>query len=119
MNDKFQTLYCDTDILLIDKDTFTVERCKELMGQKLAKNLQQQIPNTHQRMVFKLFYDCSIGGLDLKVYQGQWTFPPEGMDCQILKIGSQGWQKGKLRIKASLTFSGKDSGQKNLSGGIW
>lgn len=57
-------------------------------------------------MVFKLLYDCSsIGELNLKVDRGQWTFPPEGMDCQILKIGSQGWQKGKVRIKASLTFS--------------
>jgi len=105
MNDNFQMLDCDTDILLIEKDTFTVERFKELMGQKLAKNLQEKIPPTHQRMVFKLLYDCSIGELNLKVDRGQWTFPPEGMDCQILKIGPQGWQKGKVRIKASLTFS--------------
>ena len=105
MNVNFKTLDCDTDILLIEKDTFTVQRFKELMGQKLAKNLQEQIPITQQRMVFKLLYDCSIGGLDLKVNKGQWIFPPEGMDCQILKIGSQGWQKGKLRVKASLTFS--------------
>ena len=105
MNDDFQMLDCDTDILLMEKDTFTVERFKELMGQKLAKNLQEKIPTTQQRMVFKLLYDCSIGELNLKVDRGQWTFPPEGMDCQILKIGSQGWQKGKVRIKASLTFS--------------
>jgi hypothetical protein len=105
MNDNFQILDCDTDILLIEKDTFTVERFKELMGQKLAKNLQEKIPDTQERMVFKLLYDCSIGELNLKVDRGQWTFPPEGMDCQVLKIGSQGWQKGKVRIKAYLTFS--------------
>ncbi len=40
MNDNFQILDGDTDILLIEKDTLTVERFKELMGQKLAKNLQ-------------------------------------------------------------------------------
>ena len=106
MNVNFKTLDCDTDILLIEKDTFTVQRFQELMGKKLSKNLQEQtIPDQGSLMFYKLFYDCSIGGLDLKVNKGQWIFPPEGMDCQILKTGSQGWQKGKLRIKASLTFS--------------
>ena len=28
----------------------------------------------------------------------------EGKDCEILRIGSNGWQKGKLRIKVSLEF---------------
>lgn len=26
------------------------------------------------------------------------------MDCEILKAGSQGWQKGKIRIKVTLEF---------------
>ncbi|MEG4466157.1 KGK domain-containing protein [Microcoleus sp. AT9_B5] len=102
MKAKFQDLECDTDILMIDKDTFTVERFKELMRQKLAKNLEEKIPNTGQLMVYKSLFDCSIGGLTLQVDKGQWIFPPEGMACQLLKIGSPSWQKGKLRIKASL-----------------
>ncbi|MCC3409496.1 MULTISPECIES: KGK domain-containing protein [unclassified Microcoleus] len=106
MNAKFQDLECDTDILLIEKDTFTVERFKDLMRQKLAKNLNEIIPNSREvRMFFKLFYDCSIGELDLKVDKGQWIFPPAGMTCQLLKIGSQAWQKGKLRVKAYLKFN--------------
>lgn len=28
----------------------------------------------------------------------------EGKDCEILKIGSKGWQKGKFRVKVSLEF---------------
>ncbi|NDJ21039.1 KGK domain protein [Nostoc sp. B(2019)] len=27
-----------------------------------------------------------------------------GLDCEILKIGSKGWQPGKLRIKVTLEF---------------
>ncbi|NJK74587.1 MAG: KGK family protein [Richelia sp. CSU_2_1] len=107
MNAKFQDLECDTDILMIEKDTFTVERFKELMSQKLAENLQQRIPNTTNSgplMVYKLLYNCSVAELNLKVQRGYWIFPPEGMNCQILKIGSPGWQKGKLRIKASLDY---------------
>ncbi len=28
----------------------------------------------------------------------------EGVDCEILKIGAKGWQKGKIRIKVTLEF---------------
>jgi hypothetical protein len=28
-----------------------------------------------------------------------WNSHPEGINCQILKIGSKGWQKGKLQIE--------------------
>lgn len=28
----------------------------------------------------------------------------EGADCETLKFGSQGWQKGKVRIKVSVEF---------------
>ncbi|MBD2387679.1 KGK domain-containing protein [Cylindrospermum sp. FACHB-282] len=28
----------------------------------------------------------------------------DGLDCEVLKIASQGWQKGKLRIKVTLEF---------------
>ena len=28
----------------------------------------------------------------------------EGIDCEILKIGASGWQKGKIRIKTTLEF---------------
>jgi hypothetical protein len=28
----------------------------------------------------------------------------EGVNCEVLRIGSNGWQKGKLRIKVSIEF---------------
>lgn len=28
----------------------------------------------------------------------------KGKDCEVLKISSKGWQKGKLRIKLALEF---------------
>ncbi len=28
----------------------------------------------------------------------------EGIDCEILKIGASGWQKGKVKIKTTLEF---------------
>jgi len=28
----------------------------------------------------------------------------DGIDCEILKIGAKGWQKGKIRIRVSVEF---------------
>ena len=38
-----------------------------------------------------------------------WNTSQQGIDCQILKIGSKGWQKGKLQIEINggLEYSGK------------
>jgi hypothetical protein len=27
-----------------------------------------------------------------------------GIDCEVLKVGAQSWQKGKIRLKVSLEF---------------
>ncbi|WP_052055896.1 KGK domain-containing protein [Myxosarcina sp. GI1] len=33
----------------------------------------------------------------------------EGLDCELLKLGSYSWQKGKLRIKVTIEFSPDES----------
>jgi hypothetical protein len=33
-----------------------------------------------------------------------WKSPQEGIDCQVLKIGSKCWQKGRLKIKVNENF---------------
>src|SRR6476646_9451409 len=33
-----------------------------------------------------------------------WKWFMQGLECEILKIGSQGWQKGKLKLKVCLEF---------------
>ncbi|HBE18502.1 MAG TPA: hypothetical protein DEG17_17745 [Cyanobacteria bacterium UBA11149] len=48
-----------------------------------------------------------IKGLGIQSYLGditiKWILPtPEGQDCEILRLGSTKWQKGKLRVQASV-----------------
>ncbi len=35
--------------------------------------------------------------------QGEWWFG-EGGECEVLRPGSQGWQKGKIRIRLKVTL---------------
>ncbi|NJK69946.1 MAG: KGK family protein [Microcoleus sp. CSU_2_2] len=112
-----KTLECDTDILLIQKDTFTIKRFKELMRNKVTDKLNKRPDgasySSSNSIFFNLFSDCSIGEVNIRVFESKLSFPSQGIECQLLKIGSQGWQKGKLRIEASLSY--KTSSNYNYS----
>lgn len=43
----------------------------------------------------------SYGGCDQKKLE-KWF--GEGVDCELLKLGAKGWQKGKLRVKLTVEF---------------
>ena len=43
-------------------------------------------------------YNHKTRGIDEKDWFG------DGMDCEILKIGAKGWQKGKIKIRVSVEF---------------
>lgn len=88
----------NTDILMVGKDTFTIERLKELLTNNIRNifnfNCQDNLTIAHKlRQVF------IIGTVRFNTDNSKWFFPIEGQECQLLKIGSQGWQKGKMRIQ--------------------
>jgi len=33
-----------------------------------------------------------------------WSWFKQGIDCEILRVGSQGWQKGKVKLRVCLEF---------------
>lgn len=43
-------------------------------------------------------------GVDLPIHNEEYRLIDKGINCEILKIGSNGWQKGKFRIKITLEF---------------
>lgn len=45
----------------------------------------------------------SIKQIDIRAKQPTDWFT-DGVDCQVLKAGSDGWQKGKLKVKVSVEF---------------
>lgn len=40
----------------------------------------------------------------LPAFDKRYKWFDEGVDCEVLKLYSKGWQKGKIRIKVSLEF---------------
>jgi hypothetical protein len=107
MNDLFKPLDSDNDVLTLDKDTFTVGRLKELVAEEIRmKFVNTQV--THNDRTDRLYsqdlWTISIGresNLGLKNIQ----FREVSLNCQLLKVGSQGWQKGKLRTQVCVEVS--------------
>lgn len=98
MNTIFEPLDSDDDVILLDNDTFTVSRFKDLLNQEINKKFSV-ISKENQYVFSKSFFTLPIGNeVKIELHDIQWR--NLSRDCKLLKVGSKGWQKGKLRIQA-------------------
>ena len=62
--------------------------------------------NKQQGTNIKYFFSCiSLSGQDISLSEIQFN---SIKDCQILKIGGKGWQKGKLKINVCISPQGRN-----------
>jgi KGK domain len=116
INRIYETLDGDEDVLLLGKSTFTIRHLKELAASKFHKIMHQTcVAKTNQREMEIIYWMTELCiNEETKIMGGDinWNSPQEGIDCQILKIGSKGWQKGKVQIKVNKNIK---SGQTQTS----
>ena len=105
MANTFQPLECDSDILIIGKDTFTVERFKELTQKRIQERLWRKYADKNRNItgsITSLFFGEKLEIIDneVRIALGdiQLVFPTGGIGCKILKLGSTNWKPVKLRI---------------------
>ncbi len=116
VNRNYERLDGDDDVLLLGKATFTVRHLKELAASKfdyMLIYLEAAHGESRKQSIYYWMQSLSINE-ETKINAGDinWKSPKEGIDCQILKIGSKGWQKGKLKIEVNRSFH---SGQTQTS----
>ncbi|MEG4998111.1 KGK domain-containing protein [Microcoleus sp. B4-D4] len=105
----YEILDGEDDVLLLGKATFTVRRLKELAASQFRKILDIRIKDglvdfSDMMRELQINEETQIMGGNIN-----WKTSQQGIDCQLLKIGSKGWQKGKIQIEINggLEFSGK------------
>ncbi len=108
MNSKFTPLDCDDDVILLERNTFTIGRFKELSNQAIRNKLDKSIydPTTqlHSGVAIHFYSDMSLCEQIINFSE----IPFNSIkDCQILKIGGKSWQKGKLKINICRSPNGK------------
>ena len=109
MNSKYILLDCD-DVVLFEKETFKISRLKQLIQEGINNKLSHYVYNsqTEQRTHYNVktsLIGVAIIGEYISFNDIQFN---SVKDCQILKIGTQGWQKGKLKINIHISPNGNN-----------
>ena len=94
------------DVLLFGQATFLVRKFEELVTSKFIEILDLiAIRESRQKSIINWMKELRINE-EIIIEGGEinWNSPQEGIDCQVLKIASKGWQKGRVQIKVNENF---------------
>ncbi|BAY71606.1 KGK domain-containing protein [Anabaena sp. FACHB-709] len=103
MEENFDLSNCSNDDALSVKDkVFKIFHIKEAIKKAFRSKLSEEL------YILLNSYGISIdpGGylVGNKFYRYTHKWFDEGVDCEVLKPATKGWQKGRLRIKVTLEF---------------
>jgi hypothetical protein len=102
-NKNYETVGDDDILLFGNQATFLVGRLKELAASKFSEILGLTAQKeSRQISIMNSMKELCINE-ETKIMAGDinWNSPKEGINCQVLKIGSKGWQKGKVQIEVN------------------
>ncbi len=95
MNDKFTLLDCDSDVLSCFEQTFKLGNFRKRVNQEFSHKLSQYTQNNNLGL-----FSFSIENIPIHSSNINWESTT--IDCEILRLGYQSWQRGKLRIQVNL-----------------
>jgi hypothetical protein len=105
MEDKFSMQNCATDdVLSFGSPMFKVDKLRQEVGKilddhKLGEELNKSFSSQN--------ISINVGG-ESRGHRHYHTFYEkwfgDGIDCEILKLGAKGWQKGKVKIKLQVSI---------------
>lgn len=102
MEDKFDFHNCgNEDALSFGNAMLKVEKLKETVNGVLPENGLGEILN-HLLSQQKLDIDVGLTTDQTRYLYEKWF--GEGIDCEILRVGAQGWKKGKIKLKLNVTI---------------
>ncbi|MBE9107647.1 hypothetical protein IQ229_22765 [Nostoc cf. edaphicum LEGE 07299] len=105
MNNICQLLDFGADVLLFNQDTYIVSRFKELISENFRRKFNTQLKENNNSSVSVILRTLSINEINFHAEDIIWQSSSEGINCKVFRVGSTGWQPGKLRIKVSTEIS--------------
>ena len=114
MEEKFSLQNCDEDdVLSFGDDTFKVSKFRKAVNGAFGNNLGNQLNSQ-----LSSYHGVKIDGAILApkgINEPYARWFNDGIDCEILKLGSKGWQKGRVRIKVSVEFYVEEDSEQLVS----
>ncbi|MFB2835388.1 KGK domain-containing protein [Floridanema evergladense] len=104
MSNKFQLLDRDDDVVSFEQDKMLkVGQLKEEIWQRFSQFARDSF--NYGRMDLRLEHYSKLKLIYGLFNEINWKCSPsEGIDCEVLRLGAQNWQKGKLTIQVVLKF---------------
>lgn len=103
MEDNFNLENCNNDEVLACKDkVFKIGQIKEAVEKLFCGEFSQKLYDSLCSYGIQIDPGGYLVSNKFYKYNNRWF--EEGIECEILKIGSKGWQQGKLRLKVTLEF---------------
>jgi hypothetical protein len=104
MSNKFQLLDRDDDVLSLEKNRMLkVGQLKEEIRKNFSLFARDSL--NYGRMELRLEDYSKLTIINGLFNEVDWQCSlSEGIDCEVLRLGAQNWQKGKLKIQAVLKF---------------
>lgn len=104
MEDKFHLNNCgEDDVLSFDSAMFKVCKLSKEVNELLSEyKLGEQISKSLGSKNISINVGGKSCGRDFRWFYEKWF--TDGVDCEILKLGAEGWQKGKVRIKLKVSL---------------
>jgi KGK domain len=92
----------DDDVISLDSNLCKFRKFKDAIQSTFSQigNVVVESLNSQGIQGANIYHSHGSG----KRYPANYEWLREGKDCEFLRVGSNGWQKGKFKIKITLEF---------------
>lgn len=105
-NHKYLEDNCEDDVYSFSYGIFKVGKIREAMNEVVKRFLQKPV---NEEFKYKEV-EIQTGYYNYKSRsQTEMQWFGDGVDCELLSIGSNGWKKGKMRIRVIVEFCPDES----------
>lgn len=97
----------DDDVLQFRSEMLRVGKVRKAVQNAFDDEVAQTLSDSLKSQGVNIAPESQIINDEIHIFH--WLWFREGIDCELLKIGAKGWQKGKVRIRLTLEFCPDDS----------
>lgn len=96
----------DDDVISFSEEMIKISKFKQALDWSKQKMIDSFVESLESQGIkgVQIYEGVSWGRGGTRMQSANYKWSSEGKNCEILKIGSKGWQKGKFRVKISLEF---------------
>lgn len=96
----------DDDVISFSGQMIKISKFKQAVDWSNRKIIDAFVESleSHEVKGVHIYEGVSWGRGGTRMQNANYKWSSEGKDCEVLKDGSKGWEKGKIRVRVTLEF---------------